>query len=169
VASRRRAFAAAVVAALAGCAGTDRDRQDRSTDGSGARTTGDGAGAAAREAGPVPSPESGSFQDPFDAWIPDLTVVNHDTDGMTAYVRVTAEPWGVSTFEETLSIRGHAPGRDPVSASVTTVDAESPRSVLAVLTADGRRGRQRYRGGGAERGVFVHVYEDAVGFEREVL
>lgn len=117
----------------------------------------------------VPSPQSGSFEDPFDAWIPDLTVVNHHTDGMTAYVRVVARPWGVSTFEETVSVRGRTPGQEPVSASVTTVEARSPESVLAVLTADGRRGRHPYCGGGAERGVVVHVYEEAVEFEREVL
>jgi large exoprotein involved in heme utilization and adhesion len=72
----------------------------------------------------------------------------------------------VPTFEETLSVRGRTPGSDPVSATVTTVKGETRGSVLAVLTADGRRGRRRYRGGGPGRGVVVHVHGDAVAFER---
>lgn len=165
----RRAFAAAAVAALAGCAGVGRDRQGspQSDDRGHIRrppdpdeTTDD---AVAED---VPNPQSGAFQDPFDAWIPDLTVVNHHTDGMTAYVRLQTAPWAVPTFRETVSIRGHTPGREPVSSSLPRVEARSSRSVLVVRTADGRRGRHRYRGSAPERGVVVRVHEDRVAFER---
>ena len=96
----RRAFAASAVAgtvALAGCAGSGSDPavpDDPATD---------------DEPDPVwdqPVAKWGSA-DPLDWWarLPDLSIVNDGTDGVTAYVAIYGPNWLEAQFRETVSLR----------------------------------------------------------------
>jgi hypothetical protein len=171
----RRAFAASVTLALAGCAGARSD--DAATEDDPATredpaTEDDAAADAGRPGGDDPDPvmdqpvSKWESDDPLEWWarVPDLTVLNAGTDGVTAYLAIYGPNWIETQFRETVSLRGHVAGEPAARVSFQEVDVVGASGVLAVETADGLSNAHPWDGAGDRSGMVVRLHDDRIGF-----
>lgn len=130
-------------------------------------TTGDDA-ATGEDPDPVmdQSVSKRGSEKPLEWWarLPDVTVLNAGTDGVTAYLAIYGANRIERGFRETVSLRGAVAGEPAAHVTFDEVDVVGASAVLAVETADGLSNAHDWDGGGDRSGIVVRLHDDRIHF-----